>query len=378
MKPQLQIFNYSVLNISADKSEVFIDGDILDSPTQEMYRDWWGDSTSVSYKSFREELLGLPSKNVDVYVNTAGGHIGDAMAMHDLIKDLNNKGWNINTIGRGIVASAGTYILMAGNKTSASKNTSIMIHNAQVSLYGTIDVDALKNIVDTASHFNDKVVNFYTTTTGLPEDEIRQMMSKETWMSADEALAKNFIKSVEGDVQFLNQLSREKWQYQNTAVLNRYNSFIQNQSQMNLEKVTSAIEAQFANMLEKLGIANKKEDASTKDVLNEFSTAITNAFKEAIGTPLTEDAVTNMVTKVLEERADADAKAIENAVKEFGKGLVNNEQLTTQITNLKTEIINSIGGKNNSDGKGGDGGEGAQKRTTPGNRFANRVWFQEN
>ncbi|MBX2907248.1 MAG: hypothetical protein KF744_14480 [Taibaiella sp.] len=54
MKLQLEIFNYSIgKNEATKKAEIFIDGDIVDAASQEFARDWWGDTTSVSYKSFR-------------------------------------------------------------------------------------------------------------------------------------------------------------------------------------------------------------------------------------------------------------------------------------------------------------------------------------
>ena len=53
MKEQIQIFNYSLTNQANDSLDVHIDGDIVDAPTQEIYKNFYGDETSVSFKSFR-------------------------------------------------------------------------------------------------------------------------------------------------------------------------------------------------------------------------------------------------------------------------------------------------------------------------------------
>ncbi|MBX2907249.1 MAG: hypothetical protein KF744_14485 [Taibaiella sp.] len=51
----------------------------------------------------------------NIHVNSYSGHVGDAMAMHDLIVDLNTyKGWNINTYGCVMLCSSSTYLVMAG------------------------------------------------------------------------------------------------------------------------------------------------------------------------------------------------------------------------------------------------------------------------
>lgn len=53
MKKQLSVFNFTLKNQGSGKAEIFIDGEIIDAPTQELYREYWGDQTSVSYKSIR-------------------------------------------------------------------------------------------------------------------------------------------------------------------------------------------------------------------------------------------------------------------------------------------------------------------------------------
>lgn len=375
-KSPLHIFNFSIHNVSADKGEIYIDGDIVDAPTQEMYKAYWGDETSVSYKSFRDQILNSGIKNFDVYVNTTGGHVGDAMAMHDLIQDLNNnKGYNIDTIGRGIVASAGTYILMAGKNTSASKNTSIMIHNVQVGLFGYYDVDVLQTITNSSLHFNQKVTDFYTNVTGLSNTVIKNMMSVETWMSADEAKAKNFIKSVTGDATFTNQLNKELFPFQNTSILNHYNSFIQNSTTMDMTKVTNAIQEGFKNLLAELGLSNKATEEKVNTALTAFSDKIANSIKEnipAAGTGLTTEDATTLVNKLLEEKTKDDVTTIQNAVKEGMKGLVNQTELEEKLKAFQNSVIKALG-------EGSTGGEGGKPANQGGlktkNRFAGVDWF---
>ena len=116
---KLPFFNYKISNQGNEHLDVYIDGVIVDAETQEIYKEWFGDNTSVSFKSFRNEILESGIKNISITINSFGGQIGDAMAMHDFIQQLENDGYNIETIGIGMVCSAATYIL------SASKNSKI-------------------------------------------------------------------------------------------------------------------------------------------------------------------------------------------------------------------------------------------------------------
>lgn len=221
MRPHLSIFNYAIHN-QGDNAEIYIDGYIVDAPTQDILKAEWNDETSVSYKSFRDQLTGANYKTVDIYINSGGGHVGDAMAIHDLLVDLQNKGVTVNTHGRGIVASAATYLLMAGN-SSMSANSWFMLHNVSGVAMG--DVNQVENQAKTLRKFNDRIRDFYANATGLPPESISAMMNKETWLSAKEAKEKGFIKNLSGEVQFKNAIAPESWPYANLQVLNAYNGF---------------------------------------------------------------------------------------------------------------------------------------------------------
>jgi ATP-dependent protease ClpP protease subunit len=221
MNKVLDIFNYSFQNATDDSVDINIDGVIVDASTQQIMKDWWGDDTSVSFKSFRDEISNSKAKTFNIFINSYGGHVGDAMAMHDLLVDMQNNGKTVNTHGRGIIASAATYVLMAGKNAEMSKNSWFMIHNVSGGVYG--DVNIVENYARSLRKFNDATRDFYSTSTGIAKENITKMMNAETWMTADEAKEKGFIKSVSGGATFSNEIPKENWHYSNAAVLNIYN-----------------------------------------------------------------------------------------------------------------------------------------------------------
>lgn len=221
---KISVFNYTVDNPSQDgELNVYIDGAIVDAETQQFMKDFWGDETSVSFKSFRDTVNTYNPKKLNVIINSPGGHVGDAMAIHDMIVEMQQKGIEVNTKGRGIIASAATYILMAGN-SEMSANSWLMIHNVSGGIMG--DVDTVESYAKSLRKFNDATRDFYADYTGIRKEEIAKMMNAETWMTADEAKDKGFIKNITGKVKFSQGISPDNWGYSNKAVLNIYNQSV--------------------------------------------------------------------------------------------------------------------------------------------------------
>lgn len=223
MKHPIQAFAYKIVNQSEDTVDVYIDGSIVDAETQDMIRAWLGEDSSVSYRSFRDQIEQINPRNINVYINSPGGLVTDAMAIHDYLQAYKAKGGTVNTIGRGIVASAATYILMAGGENSAlSENSWFMIHNVSGGVWG--DVNTVESYANKMRQFNNSIVSFYAKATGMSEEEITKLMDKETWMSAKEAREKGFVKKVTDKADYTNTISPDHWPYANRAVLNAYNA----------------------------------------------------------------------------------------------------------------------------------------------------------
>ena len=63
---KLPIFNYHIENQSADRLDVFIDGTIVDAETKEWLAEWYNEHSSVSFKSFRNEVISSGIKNIRI------------------------------------------------------------------------------------------------------------------------------------------------------------------------------------------------------------------------------------------------------------------------------------------------------------------------
>lgn len=405
----LIVLNYSIKNQANNNADIFIDGDIIDAPTQSILKDWFGDDTSTSYKSFRDMVNSSEADTFNVYINSGGGQITEAMAIHDLLVELQDKGKTVNTVGRGIIASAATYILMAGKKPSMSSNSWLMIHNVSGGIYGS--VNEVENYAATMRRFNDSTTNFYQKTTGLSKTVIANMMDAETWMTADDAKSKNFISEVTGEVSFSQKIKPEQWQFSNSAVLNSYNSFTKKTDPiMETTKITEAINNGFNSLLEKLGLKDKANDENVKNAFTEFSNAIVNAAKpvpaggkkgqflakasdadydmEWIDDDDSDDSddtsnkvntiVKNSISESLKTVPENFTKAITDAQKGFAKtedikDMLNKTDFEADMKILKEDIINKISGADSTTDKNKD------KRKKTENKWAyENLWPETN
>ncbi|MCZ2085379.1 MAG: Clp protease ClpP [Flavobacteriales bacterium] len=346
----LQIFNYSLVNQGNNVVDIHIDGDIVDSPTQEIYRNFWGDETSVSFRSFRNQIESAKASEINLYINSTGGHVGDAMAMYDYLKELENKGTKVNRIGRGIIASAATYLLL-GNNSTMTENSMLMIHNVQMYVAG--DIVQCENQVKAGRKFNDNIKQLYVNNTGKPAETIAAWMNKETWFTAQEAKDNGFVQNISGSVNFTNQIKPELWPYQNEAILNKYNSFtIKNNSEMDVKAITDAIENGFKKFF-----ANQKDVKLPDNAAKDFATEIVNALKDAIPN---DDKIKEIANQAVSEATADDVKVLEET-------FVNKKAME----DFKNEVIKTIGNKSN----------GTEVKSTtssnPKNRFAGRTFFNE-
>jgi len=141
--------------------------------------------------------------------------------MHDFLSELESKGKTVNRIGRGIIASSATYILM-GKNSRMTKNSWAMIHNVSGGIWG--DVDTVERFAVTLRKFNNRSRDFYSEWTGIRKEEISKMMDNETWMTADEAKSKGFVIDVVESQNFTQKIPKENWQFSNMTVLNAYNN----------------------------------------------------------------------------------------------------------------------------------------------------------
>jgi ATP-dependent protease ClpP protease subunit len=354
---KLTFFNYKINNnTSGESCDIHIDGVIVDASTEQIIKDWWGDDTPTSFKSVRNQI-GESVKTVNVFVNSGGGQVTEAMAIHDYLKNLASKGITVNTYGRGIVASAATYILMASANSTISENSWFMVHNVSGGIYG--DVNEIENYAVMMRKFNDQITDFYATNTGLSSTVIKNMMNKETWFNGKEAVEQGFVKKVEDNTTFTNSITKENWLFNNTQVLQAYNSFTSKTPiKMDIKKLVM-------DALKEAGLIKNEADTKQHETIAD---AVANALK-----PLNDEVDTKITNAVTEATKDL-GTTVANAVTEALKNVVTKEDIkdlattasvtdeikkvTDELEAVKADVATRKGGEAGNKGEGGTNRDG--------------------
>ena len=152
---------------------------------------FWG----VQAKDFISELSGITAKVVNVEINSPGGDVFAGLAIYNALK---SSGKEIVVKVMGVAASAASLIAMAGDKIIMPKNTFMMVHNPWSFAMG--NADELRDTADTLDKIGASLQATYVSRTGQSEDKIKELLSKDTWLTADESLELGFATEVVDDI----------------------------------------------------------------------------------------------------------------------------------------------------------------------------------
>ena len=152
---------------------------------------FWG----VHAKDFIAELGGVTAKALTVEINSPGGDVFAALSIYNALRA---SGKEVTTKVMGVAASAASLIFMAGDNRVMPKNTQLMIHNPWSFAVG--NADELRDTADTLDKIGASIKATYAARSGLDDAKLTEMLAKDTWINADEALADGFATEVIEDI----------------------------------------------------------------------------------------------------------------------------------------------------------------------------------
>jgi ATP-dependent Clp protease protease subunit len=142
----------------------------------------------VSAKGFLAELGALPEgAPVDLRLNSPGGSVFDAVAIHNALK--RHEG-TVTVWIDGIAASAASYIAMAGDEIVMPENAFLMIHNPAGLVMGT--AEDMRAMAEALDKVKGSLVSGYAAKSGRTPEEVSALMAAETWFDAADAVAQGF------------------------------------------------------------------------------------------------------------------------------------------------------------------------------------------
>lgn len=138
-----------------------------------------------------EDIPDEPDSDVEVNIASNGGDVFAASEIYTMLRQANAK---VTVNIQGLAASAASVIAMAGDTVKISPTAQIMIHQAASNMGG--NKDDLAHEIGVLDGIDKSIANAYEAKTGLPQAELLNMMSNETWISAQDAVDKGFADEV--------------------------------------------------------------------------------------------------------------------------------------------------------------------------------------
>jgi ATP-dependent protease ClpP protease subunit len=168
---------------------VAIKGVITSDDDAEVYQ-WLGYST-VTPTDVSKALDAAGGQDVTLQINSPGGDVFAGSEMATAIKSYNG---NVTANIVGLAASAASIVALAAGNVQMAPTAQLMIHRAATSADG--NVDALNSASQSLDSIDQSLVDVYTAKTGMSASDVYDLMVKETWLNAKQAVDKGFADGI--------------------------------------------------------------------------------------------------------------------------------------------------------------------------------------
>lgn len=161
-----------------------VEGNVLRIDGEITSDGWDWDSWSVKKGSntrLREALQNMQG-DVVVWVNSPGGSVIVGSEIYTMLRSYNGR---VRVVIDGLAASAASVIAMAGDEVVMSPTAYMMIHRS--STWAAGNAADMAHEAEVLQEIDKGIVAAYVMKTGRSEDELLDMMTRETWMNAAKA-----------------------------------------------------------------------------------------------------------------------------------------------------------------------------------------------
>jgi hypothetical protein len=134
-----------------------------------------------------------PDEDIKLYINSPGGSVYDGLAILDTINFIKP---DVQTIGIGLQASMGAFLLAAGTKGKRGilPNARVMIHQPSSGTRGKItdqEIDLKEGLT-----LKEKLAEILAKNTGQNLEKLKNDMERDYWMSAEEAVKYGIVDKI--------------------------------------------------------------------------------------------------------------------------------------------------------------------------------------
>ena len=166
---------------------------------------------TISAKAVKDSLDNV-KEDIVIRLNSGGGDVFEGIEIYNYLKSLSN---HITIEVTALAASAASLVAMAADKIIIRTGANMMVHEASTMAFG--NKSDIQKTLNALNAIDTSIVDIYQERTGLDRDEIINLITNETWFTADEAIKKGFAdekssrKSIDKNKEGVNNVKDTKY-----------------------------------------------------------------------------------------------------------------------------------------------------------------------
>lgn len=166
--------------------------------------DWWTGTRGTTADQVKFFLKEHKDQELTIAVSSLGGYIDDGLAIMEYIKDHGK----CNMVIIGMTASAATILCMKAKSVKIARGSMMLIHNSSQTLevWTSANKEKIDQIIQQFQHEREQLdtidkclADIYSQRNGKTVDENLELMGKEKWLSAKDALDFGLVDSILDD-----------------------------------------------------------------------------------------------------------------------------------------------------------------------------------
>ena len=134
-----------------------------------------------------------PDTDISIYINSPGGSVDSGMAIYDTMNFISN---DVATVGMGLAASMGQFLLCAGakGKRYALPHSRIMMHQPSGGMGGS--ASDIKIQAQQSLHIKKVLLDLIAEHTGQTVEQVVADADRDRWFTADQAVEYGLVDQV--------------------------------------------------------------------------------------------------------------------------------------------------------------------------------------
>ena len=168
---------------------------------------FWGEG--ISADGFRQDIEALGDiDSLTIRINSPGGNVFDGLTMYNALRRLEIP---VTAAGDGGAASAAAIVAMGADTVTMAETARLMIHEAEGGTMGRAeDHRAMAARLDS---INATQADILAATSGIDVEEVKAMLTAETWFTGPEAVEAGFVSEVTEPLQIAACIPKGRYKH---------------------------------------------------------------------------------------------------------------------------------------------------------------------